>query len=335
MEISQDIKKEIENSRINGKSIIRSDGNINSPLVERFRRLDLYQRIVDVTSFLPVTAPFSQRWWHIKNDLFEYRKCYCGSPITTWRRKYCRFCSNICACKSDEAKERTRRMFTGIKHTEEQNRAKSVRCIGKKFSEETKNKFRLKKIGALNPRYGKIPWNKGLFGPLNPSFGKKRPGAMMKKGKDNFMYGKSPSFKTGAGIYGKFNGVHFRSSLELFYLMYWYENKIRVESAEQELYRITYCNNGLHTYTPDFFLEDKNTLVEIKPEKMQEDDITLKKFETLKASFDSMNCELLGFCDIGSYIVDAIYTEKINMYLGYELIIEERQLLRLRKTMGI
>jgi len=118
-------------------------------------------------------------------------------------------------------------------------------------------------------------------------------------------------------------------------LMYWFENGVVVESAEQEFFRIRYIDKGFsHTYTPDFFKVYENTLVELKPEKMHDDDVVIKKIETLRAVFDKMNCELLGFCNIGPYIVNAVNTEKIDSYLGYDLIMDEKQLVRLRRNYG-
>jgi hypothetical protein len=205
----------------------------------------------------------------------------------------------------------------------------------KKHSKEIKDKLSAQKKGMLNPNYGKVPWNKGIFGPESPTFGIKHSESSIKRGKDNPMYGKSPSCKAGHGIWGKFNGNHFRSSLELFYLMYWLEKGVAVESAEQNFFRIRYPDNeGWHTYTPDFFLIYENTLVELKPEKMQENDIVVKKIETLKAVFDKMICKIMGFRDIGPYILDVIANEKIDSYIGYELIMEDSQLLRLKKNYG-
>lgn len=86
--------------------------------------------------------------------------------------------------------------------------------------------------------------------------------------------------------------------------------------------------------TPDFFLIYEDTLIEIKPEKMQENDVVLKKFETLKAVFENKKCKLMGFSDIAFYIQKAINIERINLYLGYELIMNEKQLQRLQKNYG-
>jgi hypothetical protein len=329
------IKEEIIHLKINNKCIIRKDGHLNSPIVNSFKKLEIFQKIKELTSFLPDSAPLGQRWWHIKNDKYEYCKCSgCTSLITKWQRTYKKFCSQICAVTSDKARERTRITFTGGKISEKEIERRRAHQTGKKYNEEVKNKIRLQKIGSLNPRYGKEPWNKGLFGKNNPLFGKPYHGKV-RRGTENPMFGKSPSPEAGKGINGTFNGIHFRSSLELFYLIYWYENSIIVESAEQKLFRIQYIDKeAIHNYTPDFYLVYENTLIEIKPEKRQEEDVVLKKFDTLKYVFEDMNCKILGYSELRVFIQNIILTDKIDNYLGYELIITDKQLQRLRKNYG-
>jgi hypothetical protein len=337
-----DIKFEIENFTLGDKKLIRKDGRINSPIIARFKKSDLYNRILEITFFLPSDATLSQRWWHIKNDLYKYKKCSCGKLITTWGgANYFRFCSHICALTSEENKERARKTSTGRKFTNEQCRAISLRMIGHKVSLETKNILSKSKMGELNPHYGKPSWNRGLFGPLNPLYGKKYPNRKVLRGRDNPMYGKSPSVNAGKGIHGHFTGffypIHFRSSLELFYLMYWYENNIQVESAETAEFEVQYFDNGnYHIYRPDFFLIYENTLVELKPEKMQEMTIVIKKFETLKACFENMSCKLCGFSEIGPFIKDAIINDKIKRHISlYNLIISDKQLNRLIRNYSV
>lgn len=333
--IENNLIGDILNFKFNSKNLIRIDGRINSPLVIRFLDTELYHKIVNRTNFLPKEASFSQRWWHIKNNKFEYKICSCGKVITEWRRKYCRFCSHICAITCAEAQERTRKQFSGKVLSNEQCEGISKRLKGSKHTAETKALLSFKKLGSKNPNFGKIPWNKGLLGIDNPNFGKKRPHAKMPIGINNKQYGKSPVNGAGYGIQGKFNGIYFRSSLELFYLMYWYENAICVESAEQDFFRMTYFNKGKqHTYTPDFYLYNLGIIVEIKPEYMQEENLTQIKFNTLKYYFEDKKCMLLGYRDISEFIIDAIYTNKVDMYLTYCLIIKEIQLQRLKKNYG-
>jgi hypothetical protein len=78
----------------------------------------------------------------------------------------------------------------------------------------------------------------------------------------------------------------------------------------------------------------ENTLIEIKPEKRQEEDVVLKKFDTLKYVFEDMNCKILGYSEIRVFIQNIILTDKIDNYLGYELVITDKQLQRLRKNYG-
>jgi hypothetical protein len=326
---------DMQSYTIKDKKIIRADGSLNSPFIKTFVQTDLFHRLVKVTSFLPCEAPLSQRWWHVVNNASSFNKCVCGSLIHKWRRKYPRFCSKLCALTSDEARERAQKSSTGRAITLEQRIKRSIARTGKKHSDDTKKNLSLMKLGPLNPCYGKIPWNKGLIGPLNPMFGVKRPERLILRGARNPSYGKSPNYRCGRGIWGKFNGKHFRSSLEMFYLMYWYEHEIYVESAEQDQFRINYITGGVtHTYTPDFYISSKETVIELKPEKLQEHDDVLKKQYTFKAIYPCLNYVVLGFQDISDYIKNSVCEESVNTYLGNLLIIEESQLIRLRKNYG-
>ena len=329
------IKTEIENHVINGKKLIRLDGYLNSPLIMRFINQDIYQRVVEKTSFLPEGASASQRWWHIKNNQFSFNICYCGKPIVLWHGSYSRFCSHVCAVTSIEAKERTRTQKTGNKLSKEHCIKISKRQTGAKRSAYTRQLLSVQKRGSKNPNYGKVPWNKGLYGPENPNFGKKRINTKIPRGKLSSSYGRSPNKKCGYGIQGSFKNLHFRSSLELLYLIYWYEHNVYVESAECGDFRIEYHNNGeLHTYTPDFYLPNRDTLVEVKPEIKQEDSLVQTKFYTLKFTFEDMKCVLLGYREIKDFIIEFIYLQKIYDYIGIELLMEEKQLVRLIKNYG-
>lgn len=334
--LERDLKFEVINFLINGKKIIRSDGKINSPLSKKFIDTELYSRIVEKTNFLPMEAKLAQRWWHISNNMLKYKRCVCGKDITVWRKKYCNYCSHICATTCDEARDRARLQTTGRKMSKEHCDKMSKARVGFKHSQKTKELLSYSKIGEKNHRFGKDPWNKGLFGVNNPNFGKKRPYAKMPTGVNNKQYGKSPVHSAGHGVWGSFNGVFFRSSLELFYLIYWYENRIEVESAEQEMFRMIYLSNGKkHTYTPDFYLCDLDTIVEIKPEFKQQDCLVQIKYYTLKYYFEYKKCLLLGYRDIGGFITELISSNRITFYIAsYSLIINDKQLQRLKRNYG-
>lgn len=69
-------------------------------------------------------------------------------------------------------------------------------------------------------------------------------------------------FKTGT-----INGINYRSSYELMFLIFCEKNKIQVNSAESKLYRVRYIlDDKKHWYYPDFYLPKYDIVIEIKPQ---------------------------------------------------------------------
>lgn len=60
-----DIKAEVN------KHLIRSDGKLNSPLLKNKKFDYIIAKIYERTNFLDNTCSLSQRWQHIKNDIFN------------------------------------------------------------------------------------------------------------------------------------------------------------------------------------------------------------------------------------------------------------------------
>jgi hypothetical protein len=90
-------------------------------------------------------------------------------------------------------------------------------------------------------------------------------------GKDNRMYGRSPSANSGVGWSGWYIGSFFRSMHELNYLVNVIERfNLNYKTAESKKYRIPYfdLNNVSKTYCGDYIINDKY-YVEIKPKKLQ------------------------------------------------------------------
>lgn len=87
-------------------------------------------------------------------------------------------------------------------------------------------------------------------------------------GEKNGMYGKPSPEKSGYGINGWYRGIHFRSLLELSYIVYLDENKISWVGAEGKI-RIKYfdTNNKAKTYSPDFIINEKE-VIEVKPKNL-------------------------------------------------------------------
>jgi hypothetical protein len=318
-------------------NLIRADGKLNSPAIASKNFTDLITRVVEATNYLAPDASFSQRWWHLKNGI-NPPTCYCGRQIR-WNdhsKYYPQYCSQQCAVTSHEARKRTQQTHKGKSHTTEQRAKQSKRMMGHSHAEATKQKLSEQKRGNKNPQYKKPPWNKGMFGSTNPNFGKRRPGTG-KKGKNNPQYGKSPSPKAGRGITGKFNNQHFRSSLELLYLMYWWKCGISVTTAETKEFRVEYLteNGNIRTYSPDFYIEQTNVLVEIKPENLHSNKNVVRKMEALKNAHPHKHCKLMGFKDIGDFIREILENDEIeNCLVQGVLEISEKQYDRLRKNYG-
>ena len=75
--------------------------------------------------------------------------------------------------------------------------------------------------------------------------------------------------KKGYGFSGVYNGIHFRSSLELSFMM---NEHRKWKSGECSEFAIPYYLNGkLHTYYPDFVVE--NEVIECKPAYAQKGEI--------------------------------------------------------------
>lgn len=321
------------------QNLIRKDGRLNSGKLKSKSIQPLLIEIKQATSFLPETAELSQRWWHILNGFNPPICLKCKNPIM-WdnhNKVYKKYCSQHCAATSIEASNRTSLQFKGkIVPIEQTLRQKETRKKNGYYKdrEATIKKLSIQKLGVLNPQFGKVGWNKGICGELNPRYGIKRPGTGI-KGALNPQFGKSPSKKAGKGIWGKFNNIHFRSSLEMLYLMYWYEHNIESISAETSDFRVTYISEHqlIRTYSPDFYLPSINMLVEIKPEKLHTNVQVLLKLSALKNKHQDKQCTIIGFKPIKEFINHTITNKIIDDYIDNNLlIINEKQLTRLRKN---
>lgn len=80
---------------------------------------------------------------------------------------------------------------------------------------------------------------------------------------------------------GTYNGIYYRSSYELKFLEWCFENSVKVVSAETSQYSVSYVDsNGINrAYFPDFYLPDYDAVVEIKPLSMLDYGENLNKFD--------------------------------------------------------
>lgn len=125
-------------------------------------------------------------------------------------------------------------------------------------------------------------------------YGKEKADEMKKKlskansGKNNSMYGKSPSKLSGNGISGKIGHLFFRSLLELSFLLDNYNSFEFIKNAEKKQFHVKYLfENKTFTYKPDFYLVNSNEIIEIKPSHMLKNDKVKAKIKYAKERFGS------------------------------------------------
>lgn len=142
-------------------------------------------------------------------------------------------------------------------------------------TEEFRKKQSLLNSGKNNRMYGKSVYSIWL-----EKYGKEIADEKMREmkrklsingtGKNNGMYGKPSPNGAGQGWKGWYNNHFFRSLRELCYMIYLDENDIIWENGETNKFKVEYkdCKNINRTTRPDFFINN-DTIVEIKPKKLQ------------------------------------------------------------------
>lgn len=103
------------------------------------------------------------------------------------------------------------------------------------------------------------------------------------KGEHNPMFGKPSPQGSGNGWSGWYNGVFFRSRLELSCMVMYDNNNIKYQTMENRKYAIPYTNQeGVERrYYPDLLLDD-GTVIEVKPKKLLEIKTNISKFKRAK-----------------------------------------------------
>ena len=137
----------------------------------------------------------------------------------------------------------------------------------------------------------------------------------------NFMYEKI-KLNSIRGVFGSYKGHHFRSSLELFYMVEILDKQnLEWRSCENDEFCIQYeYNSEKHWYYPDFKVGNK--IIEIKPKHMWENPIVLAKALAAREW-----CKTNGFeyemIDPGHYNKN----EVINMHKTGVIELQSRKLL--------
>jgi len=149
-------------------------------------------------------------------------------------------------------------------------------------------------------------------------------------GENNPMFGKPSPKKSGNGWKGRFNGIYFRSILELKYMMFLTESQIQFNKAEIIKYRIDYIDpisGNKRTYSPDFYLPKTDQIAEVKPEKLINTTYNKAKFNAAKERFGKRfiiiiekdipnysSAVIKEYIDKGLIIFDKIYLQKFKEY---------------------
>ena len=67
------------------------------------KNVELKNKIMTNTQYLPLSSNFSQRLFHLINDLYKLPKCYCNKDCSFlgFTKGYSKFCGRVCARKSN------------------------------------------------------------------------------------------------------------------------------------------------------------------------------------------------------------------------------------------
>ncbi len=222
------------------------------------------------------------------NNVLYGRKHYNGSDLCKGCRQVIQYQQGRRNSKIGEIAKQTQ---TGKSYEER---------FGEKRAKEIKSK--LGKKGALSSNWGdkiglgkmlgeRNKLNKGKT--LEEIYGIKKASKIRKKlsiatsGKNNPMYGKPSPIGSGNGWSGWFDGIYFRSLLELSYMVYLIENDIQFENGEKRKYAIEYTlNEKKHIYYSDFYLLESNELIEIKPSNLINTKVNLAKAKAARLKFN-------------------------------------------------
>lgn len=223
----------------------------------------------------------------------------------------------------------SRNHFYGKRHSEDSKKKIGSASVGRYFGPEIREKMSLKRKGkklsvetrrkiaeSRNKPEFKVRMSARFSGQFNPFFGKthaketrkeisalatgrkatdetKRKMSLAKMGKRNHMFGKPCSKDAAWAVGGRFNGIYFRSSSELAFLMA--HREIRWKSAEVERYRVAYldCTGNPRNHFADFYGD--GWLIEVKPPGWDRDTRNQNVFLKLRAASAYCNSNGLSY----------------------------------------
>lgn len=106
-------------------------------------------------------------------------------------------------------------------------------------------------------------------------------------GSGNPMWGSPAPLGSGGGWSGWYNGLYFRSLLELAFMLELDTRGVNYVSAECLRFRVHYTYQGKdYTYYPDFYLPEEDGVVELKPLRRTQEGRFLAKKEAASKMFN-------------------------------------------------
>lgn len=242
-----------------------------------------------------------------------HRPCpTCGEPIYYFTKdnldksmiddvgKDCKFCA--CIKRNDRNKaEGKPNPFLGKKHTKESmEKAKKTKEEKGSYAvfktQEFRDKISKLSKGENNPMYGRSVYEVWVekYGEEEATRLEakrvKNYKAVAKRGSHNHQYGKPSPMGSGNGWSGWFDGIYFRSLLELsFIINVLYKENKSFESGEKAKYCIKYIDyaGAQRTYFADFLVDGKE-LVEVKPHRLMQS-VTVQSKATAATEWCSAN----------------------------------------------
>jgi len=236
----------------------------------------------------------------------------CSKETSFRGQSYLKYCSKKCYSQSDENRLLQSKSKTGKKQSKEIIE-KRIKNTDQKKKQETREKTLLEKYGDKSYNNSKqIGLSNSKPGPPkteewvnNIIESKRKNGTLKHKEQTKVKIGKSitelyqsynaPVFISQKGKYngknhlcGYYNGIYYRSSYELKLIEYCFNNGIKIEPAEQKIFRIKYKDENGKTrfYYPDFYLPDYNIIVEVKPLSLLSNERVILKADAAMKEYD-------------------------------------------------
>jgi len=221
------------------------------------------------------------------------------------------------------------KIWNGRKHSDSSKMKSSFsqidRFLKNPVTEDFRNKISEVTLGSKNPMYGKSFYSVWVnkygidIANMKMDYFKSKISDLT-KGEKNPMYGKSSPIGSGNGWSGWYKNIYFRSLHELTFLVNWVERfDLKIENGENKRFSIDYIYDGKNRiYSPDF-LVNRKYLVEIKPKKLINTRINLKKFES---AYEFCRVKGLTFKIIDPGILE--YNIILKLYLNGDIRFIER-----------